>query len=124
MGSIFHSVDSGVANTLWRSVWGTAKNNVWAGGDQGTLIRWNGLNWTTVFTNPNRPINTIYGSGPNDIWAVGGNFATGTSTTLRWNGAQWSDIQTGVSTPLWNVWTAGKEHGAWLVGYDVILHCL
>ncbi len=32
---------------LW-GVWGTGANNIWAVGDSGTILRWNGVKWLVV----------------------------------------------------------------------------
>ena len=56
------------------SVWGSGKNDVWATGSGGTVIHWDGVEWTPTIvpsetTLPIRDtFRALWGSGPNDVW--------------------------------------------------------
>jgi hypothetical protein len=53
------------------SVWGTSTDDLWAVGYQGTILRWNGNQWTPIGGMGTTDFRGVYGSGANDIWAVG-----------------------------------------------------
>ena len=52
------------------------------------MVHWNGLAWSIVAHVP-QGLAGIWGSGPNDVWAVG---AFG--TFLRWDGTAWRPAPT------------------------------
>jgi hypothetical protein len=56
------------------ATWGTAANDVYAVGDTGLILHWDGLAWAkqpyeTGFIQ-NRDLEGIWGTGPTDIWTV------------------------------------------------------
>jgi hypothetical protein len=58
----------------------------------------------------------VWGSGPNDVWAVGG------STILHWNGSSWSSVASPPNGGLVGVWGSGPND-VWAVGGSgTILH--
>jgi hypothetical protein len=63
----------------------------------------------------------VWGSGTDDIWAVGANLIDGTGIIRHWNGTVWS-FATGDTTnhPLWNIWGSDKSD-AWAVAdYGIV----
>ncbi len=73
----------------------------WAVGDNGAMLRWDGVSWNAVASVTTRNLNSVHCINANDCWAVGDN-----STVLHWNGAAWSAVPvsnnrqlTGVSCP-------------------------
>lgn len=104
-GDTWTEVPSGVTVTL-RGVWGSAANDVWAVGDGGTVIRWNGTSWATVVvTGVTENLQAIHGAAAGSIWAVGLN-----ATIIRWDGTAWAvqDAPNGVTDDLYGVWAAGN----------------
>jgi hypothetical protein len=57
----------------------------------------------------------VWGSGPSDVWAVGGSLASHTGTILRWNGSAWSTAPSGATPVLAGVWGSGPSD-VWAVG--------
>jgi hypothetical protein len=57
----------------------------------------------------------LRGSGPNDVWVVGGSLATHASGLLHWNGTAWSATPSGNTPGLSGVWVRGLDD-AWAVG--------
>ena len=68
------------------SVWGSAANNVFAVGDGGRILRYNGTAWSSMTSPTNRALARVSGSGPNDVWAVGD------SVLLHYNGTAWANV--------------------------------
>lgn len=61
-----------------RSVWAVARDDVWAVGEFGTLMHYDGRYWTVepLPLEAGEPdLYALWASGPDDVWAVGGLFA-------------------------------------------------
>jgi hypothetical protein len=100
-----------------RSVWGSGPNDVWAVGDAGTILHWNGTAWTGVPSGTGNDLYGVWGSGPNDVWAVGAG-----GTVLHWNGTAWTGVSSGTTNYLRSVWGSGASD-VWAVGdAGTILH--
>jgi hypothetical protein len=97
-------------------VWGTAANNVYAVGDSGTVIHWDGTHWTAQPVPPSEAatiLEGVGGSSANDLWIVGD-----TGTILRSTGdGKWSSAPSPVSTELTSLWVAPTGDG-WATGYN------
>jgi hypothetical protein len=80
-----------------------------------------GTDCATVTTPPkaNSALVSVWGSGPDDVWAVGpvlaGSPATVSATMLHWDGSIWSSAASGTTHPLWGVWGSGADD-VWAVG--------
>jgi hypothetical protein len=64
-------------------VGGSGPGDVWAVGQSGTILHWDGATWVAFPSGTRQVLNKVWGSGRNDIWAVG-------STILHWDGEAWS----------------------------------
>lgn len=61
---------SGTVETL-RDVWGSSENDVYAVGDYGTVIHYDGTTWSPVTSGTTLDLFGIWGSSKNNIFAVG-----------------------------------------------------
>src|SRR6185436_1793851 len=73
-------------NTL-KSVHGTARNDVWAVGEAGTALHWDGQRWSAVPSGTEGYLRTVWAAAPGDVWAGGSR-----AVIQRWNGTSWSAI--------------------------------
>jgi hypothetical protein len=101
-----------------RSIWGSASDDIWAVGDAGTIVHWNGSEWSPstysgVVTTSY--LNQVWGSGANDVWAVGSG-----GTIIHWNGSSWSASPSGMITALSGVWGSSSKD-VWVAGGNTIL---
>jgi hypothetical protein len=97
--------------------WSAASNDVWAVGAAGTVLRWNGTAWSSVWGGTTQELTAVWGTSASDIWAVG---AVG--TILHWNGFNWSSFASGTTNRLEAVWGISTTD-AWAVGAaGTILH--
>src|SRR5262249_39312751 len=83
--------------------WAAASDDVWVVGMtsdntpwQSLVLHWNGDSWTRV-ASPNEPGANTYpfaidGTGPNDVWIVGG--AGPEALSMHWNGSKWKLVHT------------------------------
>lgn len=58
-------------NTYLSHVWGSDPNHIWLTGGNGTILYWDGKNYSTQISGTHQGLTSIWGSGTNDIWAVG-----------------------------------------------------
>jgi hypothetical protein len=94
-----------------RAVWGNASNDVWAVGDRGTILHFDGRAWTISPSGTQESLTGAYGTGPRDVWVSGEKGAM-----LHWNGEAWSQIAAqGDDTMLLSVWASGPTD-VWAVG--------
>lgn len=108
----------------WRSlhdVTGFSASNVWAVGDNGVIVRYDGTTWTGeqfdgtsvaalplgVFEAPPRRIHLrgVWGSSPAHVVAVGDS-----GTVLVWNGSAWTTRASGVGATLTDVWGSSASN--------------
>lgn len=117
------NVDS--LTTTMKGLWVNSPNDVWAVGDNSTILHYQGKNWEisilpTVSTlcggisTPQTNLKSIWGNGPSDMWTVGTN-----GRTFHYDGSVWSYVQnnaacTSVLNSVWgvsgtDVWAVGNK---------------
>jgi hypothetical protein len=110
-------------------VWGSTSDDVWAVGDTGVAIRWNGSTWTQYAGTTN--LNAVWGTTGSDVWGVGYN-----SEIKHWDGTSWGldpSCQAPAPFPpygcpgsggpwtLFDVWGTSASD-IWAVGGGVLAH--
>jgi len=84
------------ANTLYSSYTPDAGATVYFAGDGGVIVRKSGSAFSVMDSGTLSPLRSIHGSGPTDIWAVGGSSFTESTTDpersvlLHFNGSTWT----------------------------------
>ncbi len=68
-----------------RAIFAFAHNDIYAGDSGGSILHWNGAQWTVIEQLEPEPIVAMWGSGPTDLWAVGGSYA-------HFDGVAWTTI--------------------------------
>jgi hypothetical protein len=80
------------APTLWW-VHGFSSTDVWAVGELGTIMHFDGNDWTTEQTGDDYTLWGVWGPSPSEMWAVGGTLGGGVpSTLLHYDGSTWSEV--------------------------------
>jgi len=74
------------------SSWGISSSDMYAVGDSGTILHFDGTNWTKMNSGTTKDIGEIWGTADNDIWADGFNPQTAESVLLHYDGKTWSEI--------------------------------
>jgi hypothetical protein len=112
-----------VTSTRLTAVWGSDTHNIWATGGDGTILKYDGIQWsnacmTATLNQPKRALYAIFGTSSNSIWAVGQ-----AGTIFYYDGGLcWTIQPTAVSSDLRGVWSSDNSN-AWAVGDSgTILH--
>ncbi|MEW6141578.1 MAG: C1 family peptidase [Chloroflexota bacterium] len=82
-----------------RGVWGSSSSDVFAVGDGGTILHYNGNAWSTMTSGTTGYLNGVWGSSASDVFAVGE-----TGTILHYNGTAWTAMSSGTNNTLTGVW--------------------
>ena len=81
------------------SVWGFSSSNVFAVGDQGTILHYNGKVWSNMTSGTTNDLLGIWGSSSSNVFAVGDQ-----GTILHYNGKGWSNMTSGTTNDLLGIW--------------------
>lgn len=84
-----------------RAVWGLSSKQVWAVGENETLLEWNGSTWRTLSTRENcfssrdcATFRGVWGTGPGELWVVGENGpgfgGSAYGAIQKWDGKGWT----------------------------------
>jgi hypothetical protein len=95
------TVESVPTRANLRAIWGSSPSEVFAVGDSGTVLHFDGTSWTKLdFPFGNVSLIDVHGSSASDVYAVGG------GQLYRYDGAVWSAFvpQPGAPGPL-TVWS-------------------
>jgi hypothetical protein len=66
-------------------VWAYSESGLFAVGDQGTIVRYDGGVWTEMASGTTENLNDVWGISPDDVYATGDN-----ATILHYDGTVWS----------------------------------
>jgi len=97
-----------------QAFWGVGDDDVWAAGEDGLVLHFDGRAWRRVPAPATASIRALWGSGPNDVWGVG-------SGLYHWDGRAWSRVPVHAWGGLDSVWGTGPND-VWAQGSDVVLH--
>ena len=104
-------------NTLY-DIWGSSGMDVFAIGASGTVIRYNGTNWSIMNSNTTNQLNGVWGSSSTNVFAVGAG-----GTILHFNGTNWSTMSGGTLNTLNGVWGSSSTDVFAVGAGGMILHC-
>jgi hypothetical protein len=86
---------------------------------EATALHWDGSALTAHRTGTREPLLGVWGSGPNDVWAVGQNFGrneiSARSPVIHWDGFAWVRRSSGAAGWYASVWGDGSG-AVWVVG--------
>lgn len=73
--------------------------------------------WAKMESGTTEDLSGVWGTGPNDVFAVGG-----AGTILHYDGSQWNKMESGINNPLYDVW-GSSQNDVYAVGTGgLILH--
>jgi photosystem II stability/assembly factor-like uncharacterized protein len=98
------AMTSGTSHNL-NGVWGRSGSDVFAVGDSGTILHYDGTAWSAMTSLTANNLNDVWGTFGDDVFAVGDN-----GTILHYNGTAWSAMTNLTTTNLNDVWgISGSE---------------
>jgi uncharacterized repeat protein (TIGR01451 family) len=112
---IWKTAASGTPERLY-GVWGSSGSDVFAVGDYGTILHYDGETWSAMDSGTTRDLSGVWGSRGDDVFAVGAN-----GTVLHYDGATWSAMDSGNTSDLWGIWGSSGAN-VFAVGGSTILH--
>jgi hypothetical protein len=78
------------------AIWAAAADDLYVGGDSGTIYHWDGTMWSKMKTPTTKQILSIHGRSATDIWAVGGDPHSSDpldmSLVLHFDGTSWTEM--------------------------------
>lgn len=81
-------------NCAFIDIKGISENDIWAVGEKGVIMHWDGATWSRERSNTDYDINSLAIVQKNDIWAVGGTPRHALSgIILHWDGNKWSSVR-------------------------------
>jgi len=96
-------------------IWGSGPSDIYAVGDDGAIIRYNGSTWSLMNSNTTRWIFDIWGTSHTNVWA---GYEYG---VLHYNGKTWTTIPLGGNYSKNGLW--GTSHSnVYAVGKKGIIH--
>ncbi|RPJ58448.1 MAG: hypothetical protein EHM12_07835 [Dehalococcoidia bacterium] len=110
------TMNSGTFRAL-RGIWGSASNDVWAVGGEGTILHYNGSTWASVTSPDSTTLTGVWGSSSTNVFAVGWN-----GTIIHWDGNTWSTMTSGTSRDLYGVWGDSANSVFAVGGSQTVLH--
>jgi hypothetical protein len=90
-------------------------DDVWAVGNEGTIVHFDGDVWNEVPSPTDAWLKSVSLTGPNDGWAVGLIFSPPGGVLLRWDGSSWTEHGQYSGSPLLGVSMRSATDG-WAVG--------
>ena len=91
------------------AVHGTGPADVWAVGDLGTILHFDGSGWTKASPVTQLNLRGVWAAGAKDVWAVGDQ-----GVALHWDGKAWGRFDPGTSSDLVAV-VAFAANDVWLL---------
>ena len=79
-------------------IWGSDPNHIWTVGDNGTILYFNGQDWTSVAIPTTANLYTVWGGAQNIVFAAGES-----GTILYYNGSEWTLEDSGTSNTLFSL---------------------
>ena len=101
--------------TALNGIWGSSDTDIFAVGDSGTILHYNGLDWDEEILPTTLNINGVWGTSASNVYAVGES-----GLLLHYNGTRWTDADATFSGTLQGVW-CGNDSSCITSGQDITL---
>ncbi len=99
-----------------RGIWATSATDIWAVGDFGTLLHYNGTAWQVLDSPSNDNLRAVWASSASDIFVVGDG-----GRILRSTGGSFQSTNSPTTQPLNGVWGNSATDEVWAVGNGGVL---
>ncbi len=94
-----------LTNADLRDAWGLDADDMWAVGEYGTIVHYDGARCSVVESSTDEDLVAVHGRARDDVWCVGGR------QVLHWNGIRWRVVFEGPDPiiMLSTIWCAGPD---------------
>ena len=113
---LWNPMASGTIYDLW-DVWGSSSNDVFAVGEHGIILHYDGSSWTSMTVPPTEGLYDIWGNSSNDVYAVGSD-----GTIVHYDGTSWTTMTSGTTRTLFSIWGSSCNDVFVVGGSGKILH--
>ena len=95
------------SDTTWTlyGVWGTASADVFAVGENGTILHYDGASWNSMDSGVSVALFDVWGCSSTDVFVVGQN-----GVICHYDGTGWSEMSSGTSKHLKGVWGTATDN--------------
>ncbi|MCP4716030.1 MAG: hypothetical protein GY868_13015, partial [Deltaproteobacteria bacterium] len=88
-------------NNICQDIWGSSANDIFVVGAEGLILHYNGLFWQKMNSGTDYQLLSVWGSGPDDVYATGIPSVVGVASkgsVFHYDGEQWSEIYSSEDT--------------------------
>jgi hypothetical protein len=95
----------------FRAAWGTSSRDMFFVGDKGTIVHFDGSNWTKFPKVTEKNLRSVWGtSSRDDVWASGFNSSTAETVLLHYDGTSWTEADISRDR---GIYATGGFNGVW-----------
>ncbi len=112
-------------------IWGSGPSNIYAFGENGAILYYNGVSWTYVAGITGEDLLGIWSSAPNDAWAVSSDATAetvGGLALMHYDGNVWNTVSeftswdSGVTNRAYSNLTGNSDTDLWVGGFAGAFH--
>ncbi len=121
-GTLVHAPSGGTFSPVgglpavnYSAMWGSAANDIWMVGAGGTIVHYDGSNWSTSPSPTANDLSDVSGTSASNVWIAGAN-----GTVLHLVLGSWQVVTSNTSTHLEAIFATGSD--VWASGNGTTLH--
>ena len=115
-----HAWPSGVTKTSLLDVWGVSSSDVWAVGNGGIILHYDGSTWKQQKSPVTEVLRSIYGTGATEVYAVGANNSIVSYDAKAKKWVQQTVANKGTAMHFQDVFVCKKAGEPWAIGHNGI----
>ncbi len=104
------SVQEGADLGSMHKIWGTGLDDLYTIGSHGTILHFDGSEWTKMTHPTDQLLCGIWGSGPSDVYVVSAGGCSGGGDIMHYDGETWEIVYNARRTPLYTVWGTAADN--------------
>lgn len=86
------TLDQVLHGNYFSSIWGTSSNNLFAVGDKGVIVHYDGQKWTKMESGTDLTFFDVWGSSSTDVYAVAMDFFSARWIVVHYDGTAWRPV--------------------------------
>lgn len=121
--TLFHIQDMGLDACAGLGIWGTSSSNIYFVGGRGTIIHYDGQDFTKIEPNSDLRVNDVWGSSETDVYFCQYDISSRPSSVLYYDGQQLTTKYYFESVDYESKVLAGSVHTIWAYGDTLYAGC-